>query len=478
MNPRAQFSRPATLLAAALVLAGCASNEPVLPGYQNQPTTDPLNCDSYSLTRDAQVRRDGDFSLVLTFSGGGHRAAALAYGVMLGLKEVSLTTSQGEQESVLDEVDMISSVSGGSFPAAYYGLYRDRIFSDFEDDFLRADVSRSLVKRLLDPNALFGDRRRTDHIVSYFEETLFRNKTFGDLKQAGGPLIVINATDLGRGVRFSFLQEYFDLLCSDIDSYPISRAVTASAAVPLVFNPVVVRNFGNCRPTCQSMELLQQAQYDHDSMQVRELARDLESYEDAQQRPFIHLIDGGITDNLGLMAIYEMVEITGGATEFLRRLDATAMPHYAVISVDASTNAPTVIEQSTQPPTVKDTINAVTEVQLHRYNAATIDLMGDRLERWTGELADQGIDVTPHFVRIRFSDLPEAERRYFDSIPTGLSLTDIQVTTLINTGRSLLFNNPDFQRLAQAVGARIPDIPEPAAGVSSLQPPPAAGEDR
>ncbi|MCZ6829377.1 MAG: hypothetical protein O7F73_07295, partial [Gammaproteobacteria bacterium] len=51
-------------------------------------------------------------------------------------------------------------------------------------------------------------------------------------------------TDLTTGNRFAFTQSTFDLICSDIDSYPVSRAVTASSAVPVLFNPIVLKNYG------------------------------------------------------------------------------------------------------------------------------------------------------------------------------------------------------------------------------------------
>lgn len=60
------------------------------------------------------------------------------------------------------------------------------------------------------------------------------------------PLILINASDLAYGVRFSFVQEYFNLLCSDLNSFPVARAVAASSAVPIAFNPIVVENYPDC----------------------------------------------------------------------------------------------------------------------------------------------------------------------------------------------------------------------------------------
>ena len=74
--------------------------------------------------------------LYLTFSGGGTRAAALSYGVLEVLKKTGITID-GERRNLLDEIDAISAVSGGSFTAGYYGLFRDRIFEDFESKFLK-----------------------------------------------------------------------------------------------------------------------------------------------------------------------------------------------------------------------------------------------------------------------------------------------------------------------------------------------------
>ena len=112
-----------------------------------------------------ETRKEGDLFLVggqrpggnpdvqvfLAFSGGGTRAAALSYGVLAELKDTQYQGADGSHRLV-DEVDAISSVSGGSFTAAYYGLYGDRIFEDYEDVFLRHDVQSSLISRLFNPN--------------------------------------------------------------------------------------------------------------------------------------------------------------------------------------------------------------------------------------------------------------------------------------------------------------------------------------
>ena len=41
---------------------------------------------------------------------------------------------------LLDEVDYIASVSGGSFPAMHYGLFRETSFETFPAEFLKRDI--------------------------------------------------------------------------------------------------------------------------------------------------------------------------------------------------------------------------------------------------------------------------------------------------------------------------------------------------
>ena len=152
----------------------------------------------------------------------------------------------GHEQRLLDALAVISSVSGGSFTSAYYGLYGDRLFVDFEERFLRRNVEGALLRGLLNPLQWFSSRDRTETAVAYYRHTLFGDATFADLIRPEAPLILINASDLSAGARFSFVQEYFNLLCSDLRSFPLARAVTASSAVPVLFDPVVVENFGGC----------------------------------------------------------------------------------------------------------------------------------------------------------------------------------------------------------------------------------------
>jgi len=233
-----------TILTCSL-LQGCASIY--------KPKNDPIkNVDmnsGYHII--ATQRRDpGEHRIALSFSGGGTRAAALSYGILQELRDTQIDSADSRIR-VLDDVDTISSVSGGSFTAAYYGLFGDKIFDDYESVFLRQSVQGTLIRQLLNPlywwRSAFTGFDRTEMAVEYYDQAIFKGKTFADIRIDKGPFIEINATDLSSGTRFSFTQGMFDVICSDLSTFSVARAVTASSAVPVAFPPIVLQNHaGEC----------------------------------------------------------------------------------------------------------------------------------------------------------------------------------------------------------------------------------------
>jgi len=432
-----------------LLLCGCASYGVV----DNQPKVDTGIEDSYAILSQRHGQGANDISLIVAFSGGGTRAAALAYGVLQELRDTEVTVDGGSRR-LLDEVDVISSVSGGSFTAAYYGLYGDRIFEDFESAFLRRDVEGQLIRGVLNPAEWFSQAGRTEMAVRYYEDAVFHGATFADMKRQGGPLVLINASDLGYGVRFSFTQEYFNLLCSDIASFPVARAVTASSAVPVVFNPVVVRNYRECKHGKPDWLVAAERRAEGDP-DMSEVVRGLESYFRPDNRDYVHFVDGGITDNLGLRAIYEVIEIAGGPAVILQKRVRSAPRRMMLISVNASTDPEPEMDASNRQPSLMETVNAMSDVQLHRYNAATLQLMKQSAERWARELSTPKRRVTPYLMEVSFRGIQEAERRrFFNRVPTSFKLSDEQVDQLIQAGREILRNNPEYRRLVADLGGR------------------------
>ncbi len=185
--------KPATVVLLALLGEGCGTYRAVNAPIEQWDA-------SYGYRPEAvdERRRAGDVVLILAFSGGGTRAAALSYGVLRELRDTNVSV-RGERKSLLDEVDLITSVSGGSFASAYYGLFGDRIFDDFEERFLRRNVQGSLILGLLRPKNWFRLAStlfdRTELAIELYDRKIFDGATFGDLLAADGPYLQINAAD-------------------------------------------------------------------------------------------------------------------------------------------------------------------------------------------------------------------------------------------------------------------------------------------
>lgn len=427
---------------AALLLGGCSSHGVI----ENQPlASTETSADSYSIAARAANGEQGEFTLILAFSGGGTRAAALSYGVLEALRDTRVTI-HGREQALLDEVDLISSVSGGSFTAAYYGLFGDRIFDDYQDVFLRRNVQGALIRGVFSPLRWLSSEGRTEMAVNYYEDVVFHGATFADMAANDGPLVLINASDLGYGARFSFVQEFFNLLCSDLSSFPVARAVTASSAVPVLFDPVVLENYRDCKDTVPPWLEAAQRRSDLDP-QLTQVVDGLQSYYDSERRHYAHFVDGGITDNLGLRAIYEIIEVAGGPEVFMQRIGRKPPQKLVIISVNAATEPEPRMDLSKNQPSLEETINATSNVQLRRYNAATLELIDQSLKRWADTFSTSEHPVEAYFIQLAFKDLPEpGRRRYFNAVPTSFKLSDEQVDRLIAAGHEMLKGNADFQR--------------------------------
>jgi NTE family protein len=402
-------------------------------------------------------RLGGEVLLVLAFSGGGTRAAALSYGVLEELRD-TLVVIGGEQRRLLDEVDVISSVSGGSFTSAYYGLYGDRIFEDFEERFLRRNVQKQLVLQLLRPKNWFRMMRtffnRTELAIEYYDQKIFDEATFADLGGAGGPLIQINATDLSVGNRFTFVQRQFDMICSDLSTLKLARAVAASSAVPVVFPALTLKNYaGTCgyaRPPW-----LEEALRDRrDEPRRFYNASIMRGYLDAEKRRYIHLVDGGISDNLGVRAFLDTAITAGGAWNALRWIGLERPRQIVFIVVNAEVSPDQGIDLLASTPSVRAILSSVSGVQIHRYNFETLTLLQASMEQWAKEFPpdERGRGVQFHLVELAFDFLEDPEERaFFNNLPTSFNLPDETVDRLRDAARRLLRESEDYQEFLASV---------------------------
>ena len=441
-----------TMLLASLALAGCSSvglidNQPKGPGFD--PKT------SYTINNHRQHRPNGDNSMFLAFSGGGTRAAALSYGLLKELRDTQVPTDTGSQR-LLDDVDRISSVSGGSFTSAYYGLFGDRIFEDYEDVFLRKDVQGALTRRVLNPLRLFSDSSRTELAVDYYDRHIFEGKTFADLQNTGRPMILINATDLMARAQFIFFQPQFDFFCSDLSSFKVARAVAASSAVPILFPPLLIENFKDC--DFQAPSWLVQSRLkakNNGDRRLAEIVRSFDLYLEPDSPPYAALVDGGMTDTIGLRTLSRTLALIGDRKAFFEQSNRGDRPkRFIVIAVNASTAGTTGIGQTRELPSLSATLGALTDVQLHLYNTETNALIKANLKSWATELSTPEYPIKPYFIELDVAGITDPEvRKAFNATPTSFVLTDEQVDLMIELGGSLLRENLVYQELLRDLRA-------------------------
>jgi len=400
-------------------------------------------------TQSKKHKEPGEVQLFLSFSGGGTRAAAFSYGVLEELRDTQVKLN-GKTNSLLSEVDTISSVSGGSFTSAYYGLYGEQIFERYEKEFLAKDIQGTLITSLFNPINWFrfstSGFDRTELAIAHYDRQIFKGATFADFKP-DGPNIRINATDLNSGQPFIFNQNYFNYLCSDVSKFKVSRAVTASSAVPVAFAPIVLKNYDNCNH--QIASVFKQALKSAKGTRSYQHAQSLKNYLDKNRVKYIHLVDGGIADNLGLRASYDAINLLGGIKNYVQATEMKIPKYLVMIIVNSAVSPKRLINQTSQEPSLGDQIDAVTSAQMERYTVETLNLLKSSLDEWTKQLSKDGKNhIKTYLIHINFNEFKERKvRNYFNMLPTSLSLPRSQIGALKEAGRQLLRQNETFQDL-------------------------------
>lgn len=446
-----------------LGLAGCSTVQP----WTNPPLQAGAAPPISEIQADVEDkgRKAFEFTGLVTLSGGGARAAAFAYGVLKELKATGFEW-QGRRTTLVDEVDFIAGVSGGSIAAAYYAAFGDAMFNRFEPDFLLSDFQTNLVHQIFWPPNLY---RMTSpwygrsHVLAERLEELFNGKTFGDLRQREhAPRLLINATDLTLGSTFQFTQQQFSLICSDLDRVPLSFAVAASSAVPLLLTPMTLKNHaGECpQPSAQEPGL------DADNYRARLLAGEQRSYLDGQRRAYIHLVDGGLSDNLGVRGLLDRTMAQGGLAKVSRGMPQGTIRKMVLIAVNSERDPAERIEQSAEVPDSLQVMDALVFGAGGRATQETLALMEESAQRWAAEVHESAgqagspfaKDAEIHVIAVNLRDARERKTGLVPllQIPTAFSIPRDDVRRLEEAGRDALRASPRFRQLKAALKADAP----------------------
>jgi NTE family protein len=449
------------------LLAGCTAHYPL-----NEPHSPVVAAAPSVSLLDVGDARSNSLLVGLAFSGGGTRAAAFSYGVLETLADARIRWD-GRERRLLDEIDAISSVSGGSYTAGYYGHFGDRIFEDYADKFLNHDVQGHLTWSLFSPVSWgkLGSSQfdRSDLAAEYYDEILFEGKTFGDVLARNGPRLNINATEIALGAQFTFDPAQFALICSDYGSFPISRAVTASSAVPILFSSVILRNYAGTCPF-QMPPWAQAAEKSADpTSRAYHLVKQLAKYADREELPYIHLYDGGLTDNLGVRPFINRLTLSGGSWELAKAMGAADTHRMLVIVVNAQSEMNVEFRQSEVDLSLGEAITASTSIPLNEYTFDSLSLfrlaldgvasqmIKNRCADWatTRESTEGCDDFKIYFVEVDFDKLTDSKRsQTLKHLPTSFVLTVDEVDDLRAAAREIMTDSKDFQRFMRDMDGR------------------------
>lgn len=438
-----------------LLLSSCSVTSPDM----NAPLKAKFNTSESPKKRD---KRSDELTLFMTFSGGGTRSAALSYGVLEHLRDTHITINN-KRRRLLDEVDLISSVSGGSFTSAYFGLFGDQIFKDFEKKFLKRRVQTELVRlSLLSPKAwvrlapsLF---ERSDLAAEYYNQLIFKKKTFGDIRK-DSPFIVINATDLSLGQGFAFTGYHFSWICSDLNSYPISRAVAASAAVPILFSPIVLQNHAaNCNYSPIVWDVQRKNTIKSDNKEKRYYnALKVKNYRDDKNLRYLHLVDGGVADNLGVRSILDIIAFHGDSMwQSMKTYGMQDTKKMVFMTVDAASFQNANIGKYRRGPSTVNVLDTTTTIQSNNFNTETLDVLKSKFPVWKKQVAEGRCKENPspncahiefELIEVSLANLSNNEIQQLGIVPTALELPHEKIDLLKAAGKNLLKRSKGFQAL-------------------------------
>lgn len=461
----------AALAAVVIALTACTTvplNEPLRPDQLQPEGAGSITEGGYRLANIPDNGTSLEVYIMVTFSGGGTRSAALSLGVLKGLRDTMITVG-GRQRRLLDEIDIISSVSGGSMAAAYYVLHRDKIFTDFEPDFLRRDINAEVYGIYLLPwnwewmvNPRYGTN---DAMQQLYDRRMYRGATYADLAQRGRPLLAIQATDISFGSNFAFTQNQFDLLCSDLMQMPVARAVAASAGVPILFSPITLANHadrcGGRRP-----HWIEPTATDRDSLsRHRFVATASERYLNNPRARYVHLLDGGVSDNLALRGLINAIIREGDEDQVRDRISLRGR-RLVLISVDGEGDIDDEWAERRTVGGLSVIIDAMTGTPMNQYNFETLVLARSVLEHLATTLRRDRCasartidghpcdDVRSYFVQIGLSQIRDPEqRRRLQLSPTALTLPSATIDELIAVGEQQARESPDIAAFRDAISA-------------------------
>jgi NTE family protein len=226
--------------------------------------------------------------------------------------------------------------------------------------------------------------------------------------------------------------------------------------VPLLLSPVTVRNFAGSCPAPAANDGVK------DDYRARLYSEQAQSYLDARNRPYIHLVDGGLSDNLGVRRLLDSALAGGGLRHTLKKsgIQPGSVRKLVLISVNSERDPSSNIDMSDRIPGMAEVLDTLLFGTGARATKETQEFLADITRQWKAELAQrQGgskdvfvQDAQVHVIQVNLRDAPDPlRRRELLQVPTAFSISKKDVNQLIDAGGTILRESPEFQALMRSL---------------------------
>ncbi len=480
--------RRSAALALCMGAVACSSAHYAINPPLSQVTPDA----GYRLQRVVALDPDDSLLLHVSFSGGGLRAATLGLGVLDELRDTPIHWA-GRDQRLFDQLDIVMGLSGGSLLVGALAMDGEAGLARFESAMLQGSPQADLVRSLMSPATLWRlsspNYGRSDAFERFLDERLFQGTRYADLAaHPRKPFAVIYASDMVSGTRFEFVQEQFDFLCSDLGGVSLARAVAASSAVPLLLSPVTVWNhLPPAGSTDCGTPVLRAAAATMPGQSASRRLLELESYRESRpggpRRPYIHLVDGGLADNVSVRGPTDYIGQFGGIVGTARFAGYRQLRRVVFIVVNAETSVRAAEDFSPQVPGPLRTAMALADIPINRNSDMALGQMRATLQAWReevqaakarGEATPFAPDVQFHLIEIGLEAADPALTERLKAIPTTLQLPPDDIARLRQHARQRLRGSPEFQAMLNSLRepARSPVLSSASPPSPSPSPPP------
>jgi NTE family protein len=199
----------------------------------------------------------------------------------------------------------------------------------------------------------------------------------------------------------------------------------------------------------------------------------MQDFQNSKDRPYIHLVDGGVADNIGVRGVLEALEELAVSAEFRGEVGFGVIRRIVLLVVNARSSPRTDWDRRESPPGTIAQLLQASGVPIERYSFETVETMKDRAEIWkwrrdllvaqarlagaTEEEAEARVpNVTLHVLDVSFDAIADPEERAnFMNLPTSFVLPPEDIDRLREIAGALLRQSAEYEKIVNELGGSL-----------------------